>query len=91
MPQADLTAELERAISERILVLDGAMGTTIRGYGLTEEQARGARFADNEKDVLNNGDILSITRPDVIGDIHKRFYEAGSHSGDPTEMVAAAG
>jgi len=78
MPQADLTDEIQRALSERILVLDGAMGTTIRGYGLTEAEARGPRFIDNEKDLLNNGDILTITRPDVIGDIHKRFYEAGS-------------
>ncbi|MGA0854955.1 MAG: homocysteine S-methyltransferase family protein, partial [Luteolibacter sp.] len=54
------------------------MGTTIRTYGLNEADARGERFADSEKDLLNNGDILSLTRPDVIGDIHKRFYEAGS-------------
>jgi 5-methyltetrahydrofolate--homocysteine methyltransferase len=74
----DPTAELQRAMKERILVLDGAMGTTIRGYGLTEEAARGERFAKNDKDLLNNGDILSITRPDIIGDIHRRFYEAGS-------------
>jgi len=74
----DPTAELRRAMQDRILVLDGAMGTTIRGYGLSEEQARGARFAKNDKDLLNNGDILSITQPQVIGDIHKRFYEAGS-------------
>jgi 5-methyltetrahydrofolate--homocysteine methyltransferase len=60
------------------LVLDGAMGTTIRTYGLNEADARGVRFADSEKDLLNNGDILSLTRPEVIGDIHKRFYEAGS-------------
>ncbi|MEM0896740.1 MAG: homocysteine S-methyltransferase family protein, partial [Verrucomicrobiota bacterium] len=70
--------ELHKALKERILVLDGAMGTTIREYGLDEAAARGDRFKDNEKDLLNNGDILSITRPDVIGDIHKRFYEAGS-------------
>ncbi|RYD39215.1 MAG: 5-methyltetrahydrofolate--homocysteine methyltransferase, partial [Verrucomicrobiaceae bacterium] len=78
MPQADPTEEIQRALSERILVLDGAMGTTIRGYGLSEAEARGDRFAGNDKNLLNNGDILSITRPDVIGDIHKRFYEAGS-------------
>lgn len=76
--QPDPTQELEKALSERILVLDGAMGTTIRGYGLTEEQARGSRFAKNEKDLLNNGDILTLTKPDVIADIHKRFYTAGS-------------
>ena len=78
MPQADATAEIQHALSERIFVLDGAMGTTIRTYGLNESDARGSRYADNEKDLLNNGDILSITRPEIIGDIHKRFYEAGS-------------
>jgi 5-methyltetrahydrofolate--homocysteine methyltransferase len=75
---ADLTSELSRELASRILVLDGAMGTTIREYQLTEPEARGERFAKNIKDLLNNGDILSITRPDVIGDIHKRFLEAGS-------------
>ncbi len=79
MPQPDTTSELEKTLAEHILVLDGAMGTTIRSYGLNETDARSSRFADTEKDLLNNGDILSITRPDVIGDIHKRFYEAGSH------------
>ena len=78
MIQADPTRELNEALAERILVLDGAMGTTIRTYGLNEADARGVRFADSEKDLLNNGDILSLTRPEVIGDIHKRFYEAGS-------------
>ena len=78
MPQPDFSQELKQALTERILVLDGAMGTTIRSYGLTEADARGSRFADSPKDLLNNGDILSITKPDVIGDIHKRFYEAGS-------------
>ena len=75
---SDLNSEIRKALKERILVLDGAMGTTIRGYGLEEKDARGERFASNEKDLLNNGDILSLTKPDVIGDIHKRFLEAGS-------------
>jgi 5-methyltetrahydrofolate--homocysteine methyltransferase len=77
--QPDHTEELTATLARNILVLDGAMGTTIRGYGLTESDARGSRFASNEKDLLNNGDILSLTRPEVIGDIHKRFLEAGSH------------
>ena len=59
-------------------MLDGAMGTTIRGYELTEQDARGERFKDADKDLLNNGDILSLTRPDVISDIHHRFLKAGS-------------
>ena len=78
MPHSDLNAELKAALAQRIFVLDGAMGTTIRTYGLAEADARGARFADNKKDLLNNGDILSLTKPEVIGDIHRRFYEAGS-------------
>ncbi len=79
MAQPDTTSELQKSLAERILVLDGAMGTTIRTYGLKESDARGRRFSDTEKDLLNNGDILSITQPGVIGDIHKRFYQAGSH------------
>jgi len=75
---SDLDKELRGELEKRILVLDGAMGTTIRGYGLEESDARGERFADAPKDLLNNGDILSLTKPDVIGDIHKRFLEAGS-------------
>lgn len=70
--------ELHATLAERIMVLDGAMGTTIRGYELTEDDARSVRFKDNAEDLLNNGDILSLTRPDVIGDIHRRFFEAGS-------------
>lgn len=74
----NVRSELEAAMRQRILVIDGAMGTTIRGYGLKEADARGDRFLHNEKDLLNNGDILSITRPDVIEDIHRRFLEAGA-------------
>lgn len=74
----DLHRALSQTLSERIMMLDGAMGTTIREYGLTEPDARGDRFQDNHEDLLNNGDILSLTRPDVISDIHKRFFEAGS-------------
>jgi len=75
---SNATQDLQRLLQERIAILDGAMGTTIRGYGLTEDQARSERFRDNDKDLLNNGDILSLTQPDTIGDIHRRFLEAGS-------------
>ncbi len=78
MAQENFTHELETALKDRILVLDGAMGTTIRTYGLDEAAARGTRYRDSEKDLLNNGDILSLTQPGIIGDIHKCFYEAGS-------------
>jgi len=63
---------------QRIAILDGGMGTTIRSYGLDEIAARGERFPDVKKDILNNGDILSLTQADVIGDIHKKFFKAGS-------------
>ena len=76
--QKDSTKELNKLLSERIAILDGAMGTTIREYGLSEDDTRGSRFKGNEEDLLNNGDILSITKPDVIEDIHRRFLQAGS-------------
>lgn len=75
---AEASAELGALMSGRIVVLDGAMGTTIRGYGVTEADARGERFRGNAKDLLNNGDILSLTRPEVIGDIHRQFLLAGA-------------
>jgi 5-methyltetrahydrofolate--homocysteine methyltransferase len=70
--------DLRRLLSERVAIIDGAMGTTIRSYNITEEQARGDRFKDAPKDLKNNGDIYSLTRPDEIGDIHRRFLEAGA-------------
>src|SRR6202000_2805715 len=69
---------LKKALRERIVIIDGAMGTTIRTYGLTETDIRGERFKDTKKDLKNNGDIYSLTRPDVITDIHRRFLEAGA-------------
>ena len=59
-------------IKDRILVLDGAMGTRIQSYGLTEEDFRGQRFADSDIQRKGNNDMLNITRPDVILDIHRR-------------------
>jgi transcriptional regulator with XRE-family HTH domain len=70
--------ELRRAMRERILVIDGAMGTTIRTYGKTEADMRGKRFAGSRKDLLNNGDLFSLTQPEMICDIHRRFLEAGA-------------
>jgi 5-methyltetrahydrofolate--homocysteine methyltransferase len=54
------------------------MGTTIRNYGMTEAEIRGHRFRDSKKDLLNNGDLFSLTQPDMICDIHRRFLEAGA-------------
>jgi 5-methyltetrahydrofolate--homocysteine methyltransferase len=66
------------------------MGTTIRAYGLNESDARGERFAGADKDLLNNGDILSLTRPDVIGDIHRRFFKAGADICETNTFSATA-
>ena len=69
---------LERLLRERIAIIDGAMGTTIRTYGMKEADIRGTRFADAKKDMLNNGDLFSLTQPQMICDIHRRFLEAGA-------------
>ena len=69
---------LEALLRQRIAIIDGAMGTTIRTYGMTEADIRGERFRDSKKDLLNNGDIFSITQGAMIGDIHRRFLEAGA-------------
>jgi 5-methyltetrahydrofolate--homocysteine methyltransferase len=69
---------LEKLLRERIAIIDGAMGTTIRTYGMKEEDIRGERFKDAKKDLLNNGDLFSLTQPQMICDIHRRFLEAGA-------------
>jgi len=69
---------IHQIIEDRILILDGAMGTMIQRYKLTEEDFRGERFKDFHLDVKGNNDLLSITRPDVIEAIHKEYLEAGS-------------
>ncbi len=69
---------LQKILESRIAIIDGAMGTTIRTYGMTEVDMRGERFKDSTKDLLNNGDIFSLTQPKMICDIHRRFLEAGA-------------
>jgi 5-methyltetrahydrofolate--homocysteine methyltransferase len=69
---------LRKLLETRIAIIDGAMGTTIRTYGMTEADIRGERFKDAKKDLLNNGDLFSLTQPAMICDIHRRFLEAGA-------------
>ncbi|HEY4010351.1 MAG TPA: homocysteine S-methyltransferase family protein [Acidobacteriaceae bacterium] len=69
---------LEKILEERIAIIDGAMGTTIRTYGMKEADIRGERFKNATKDLLNNGDLFSLTQSKMIGDIHRRFLEAGA-------------
>src|SRR5581483_2041854 len=68
----------EKILEDRIAIIDGAMGTTIRIYGMKEADVRGERFKDANKSLLNNGDLFTLTKPEMIGDIHRRFLEAGA-------------
>ena len=70
--------KLDDIIKERILILDGAMGTKIQTYGLTEEDFRGDRFTHLKGQLKGNNDVLSITRPDIISEIHRQYLEAGA-------------
>lgn len=71
-------SDLRSLLNERILILDGAMGTMIQRYKLKEEDYRGERFKDWHKDVKGNNDLLSITQPDIIKAIHKEYLAAGA-------------
>ncbi|MDC8772465.1 homocysteine S-methyltransferase family protein [Roseateles albus] len=71
-------ATLPAILQQRIAILDGAMGTMIQRYKLTEADFRGERFADHPKDLKGNNDLLVLTRPDVISEIHEQYLSAGS-------------
>ena len=70
--------ELEELVAKRIVILDGAMGTTLQKYRFTEEQFRGERFKDWPRQVQGNNDMLVLTQPDAVRDAHLSFYRAGS-------------
>ena len=72
------TAELERALGERILILDGAMGPMIQAHGLEEADYRGELFRDHPRDLKGNLDFLSLTQPAIVRDIHDAFLVAGA-------------
>lgn len=71
-------ANIKEELQKRILVLDGAMGTMIQRYKLTEEDFRGDRYKDHPLPLKGNNDLLSITRPDVIKEIHAKYFESGA-------------
>src|SRR5574343_580387 len=76
--QPDRTSELQSLLQQRLLVLDGAMGTMIQRHELQEADYRGARFADHPHDLKGNNDLLVLNRADVIGGIHRDYLEAGA-------------
>ncbi len=78
MLRSDRIREFRRLLGERILVLDGAMGTVIQSHGLGEADYRGERFRDWPSDLKGNNDLLTLTRPELIGEIHRRYFEAGA-------------
>lgn len=73
-----IQAALEKAASERILVLDGAMGTMIQRHKFTEADFRGERFKDHAKDLRGDNDLLTLTQPAAIKAIHRAYLEAGA-------------
>jgi 5-methyltetrahydrofolate--homocysteine methyltransferase len=77
-PKTDPFERLKHEVDKRILLFDGAMGTMVQEFRLSEEDYRGERFADHPKDLKGNTDILCLTRPDVVAKIHTDFLEAGA-------------
>ena len=77
--RATRNARLHDEARERILIIDGAMGTMVQQHRLTEADYRGTRFADWPSDLKGNNDLLILTRPDVVGGIHRAYLEAGAN------------
>ena len=74
----DAEQQLKDLMRERILVLDGAMGTLIQRHQLTEEQFRGDRFADHPRDLKGSNEVLNLTQPEIISGIHEQYLDAGA-------------
>ncbi|MFT3782699.1 MAG: homocysteine S-methyltransferase family protein [Nibricoccus sp.] len=77
-PNSSPTRDLKRLFAERIVVLDGAMGSMIQTFKLEEKDFRGTRFADHPHDLKGNNDLLCLTRPDIIEKIHFDYFSAGA-------------
>ena len=77
-PTTDVSGLLDDLLGRRILVLDGAMGTMVHALQLDEADFRGERFADHPKDLKNFIDILCLTQPEAIAEIHRQYLEAGA-------------
>jgi 5-methyltetrahydrofolate--homocysteine methyltransferase len=78
MTMADARERLQRLLDERIVVLDGSWGVLLQGWGLSEEDFRGDRFAGHDRDVKGDPDLLNITRPDIVSSVHDAYFEAGA-------------
>ena len=71
-------SNIYKALQNRILILDGAMGTMLQQYNFTEEDYRGERFKDYPISVKGNNDLLSLTQPKAIKEVHAKYFEAGA-------------
>ncbi|NND11191.1 MAG: 5-methyltetrahydrofolate--homocysteine methyltransferase, partial [Flavobacteriaceae bacterium] len=71
-------SDIQQEIQKRILVLDGAMGTMLQRYDFSEEDFRGERFKDYPSSLKGNNDLLSLTQPEAIAAVHKKYLEAGA-------------
>src|SRR5262245_31946942 len=78
MAMSDTSRRLKSLFSQRIVVIDGAMGTMIQAHRLGEEDFRGEEFRGHPKDLKGDNDLLSLTRPDVVEAIHRQYLEAGA-------------
>ena len=87
-PAADRIARLREELSRRVLVLDGAMGTMVQSYQLTEEDFRGDRFKDHPSSLMGAGDLLALTRPHVLDEIHRAYLRAGADLIETNTFVA---
>ena len=74
----DTRARLQALLEQRIVVLDGAWGVLLQGRGLTEEEFRGARFADHSRDVKGDPDLLNLTQPQIVSEVHHAYLRAGA-------------
>jgi 5-methyltetrahydrofolate--homocysteine methyltransferase len=88
--RASRLARLEPLLRERILVLDGAMGTMLQQYGLSEADFRGTRFADHPSDLQGDNDLLSLTQPDIVRAVHRAYLEAGADIVETNTFTATA-
>src|SRR5947207_8648541 len=76
--QRDVATEIRNLAEERILVLDGAWGVLLQNRGLNESDFRGERFANHRRDLLNDPDLLNLTRPDIVREVHDAYFAAGA-------------
>lgn len=90
MTRADRIAALKAAAAERVLVLDGSWGVMIQKYKLSEEDYRGALFADHDMPQKGNNDLLILTRPDIITDLHDAYYGAGADISETNTFSSTA-